>query len=57
MLPDYAERCHGECAMIDTAMLFGVLGWQAYAGRGETIGHYFGSSGTGQVIVDFSLGA
>jgi 3,4-dihydroxyphenylacetate 2,3-dioxygenase len=57
MLPDYAVRCHGECAMIDTAMLFGALGWQAYAGRGETIGSYFGSSGTGQVIVDFSLGA
>lgn len=55
MLPDYAERCHGECRMIDTAMLFGALGWDGYAGRGEVIGDYFGSSGTGQVNVDFSL--
>lgn len=55
MLPDYAERCYGECAMIDTAILFGMLGWESYSGRGEVIGEYFGSSGTGQVNVDFSL--
>jgi len=55
MLPDYAKLCQGECAMIDTAMLFGVLGWDGYRGRGEVLGEYFGSSGTGQVNVDFSL--
>jgi 3,4-dihydroxyphenylacetate 2,3-dioxygenase len=55
MLPEYAKHCYGECAMIDTAMLFGALGWDAYAGTGEVIGEYFGSSGTGQVNVDFEL--
>ncbi len=55
MLPDYAQRCYGECAMIDTAMLFGVLGWDRYGGRGEMIGDYFGSSGTGQCNVEFVL--
>lgn len=57
MLPDYAVHCRGECAMIDTAMLFGALGWDGYAGRGELIGQYFGSSGTGQCVVDFALPA
>lgn len=57
MLPDYAERCHGECRMIDTAMLFGALGWEGYRGRGELVGEYFGSSGTGQCVVDFQLAA
>jgi 3,4-dihydroxyphenylacetate 2,3-dioxygenase len=57
MLPEYAVRCHGECAMIDTAMLFGVLGWHAYKGRGEVVGEYFPSSGTGQAVVDFGLAA
>ena len=55
MLPDYIERCHGEASMADTSMLFGVLGWDDYAGRGELIGEYFGSSGTGQCNVEFSL--
>ena len=53
MLPDYADRCHGEAGMIDTAHLFGVLGWNAYQGTGELLGEYFGSSGTGQVNVIF----
>ncbi len=57
MLPDYAQRCYGECGMVDTAMLFGLLGWDTYAGKGEQIGDYFGSSGTGQVNVDFDLPA
>lgn len=57
MLPEYAQRCHGECGMIDTAMLFGLLGWSDYAGKGEVVGEYFGSSGTGQVNVDFTLAA
>jgi 3,4-dihydroxyphenylacetate 2,3-dioxygenase len=55
MLPDYAVRCSGEAAMGDTAMLFGALGWESYRGRGELLGEYFGSSGTGQCNVEFSL--
>ena len=55
MLPDYARHCRGECAMIDTAMLFGALGWEAYPGRGELIGEYFASSGTGQANIAFSI--
>lgn len=55
MLPDYARLCQGECGMIDTAMLFGALGWENYQGRGEVVGHYFGSTGTGQVNVEFSV--
>jgi 3,4-dihydroxyphenylacetate 2,3-dioxygenase len=31
------------------------LGWEGYRGRGEIVTPYFGSSGTGQVNVDFSL--
>jgi 3,4-dihydroxyphenylacetate 2,3-dioxygenase len=53
MLPDYRERCFGEVGMIDTAHLFGVLGWEAYKGSGEILGDYFASSGTGQVNVVF----
>jgi 3,4-dihydroxyphenylacetate 2,3-dioxygenase len=55
MLPDYALHCAGEAAMGDTAMLFGALGWERYRGRGELLGEYFGSSGTGQCNVDFTL--
>ncbi len=55
MLPDYAVHCRGECGMIDTAMLFGALGWDGYAGRIEVLTPYFGSSGTGQTIVDFTV--
>ena len=55
MLPDYAVKCAGEVNMIDTAHLFGALGWDAYQGRGELIGAYFGSSGTGQCNVVFDL--
>lgn len=55
MLPDYARLCQGECGMIDTAMLFGALGWESYQGMGELIGEFFGSTGTGQANVDFSL--
>ena len=53
MLPAYAERCRGECAMIDTAMLFGALGWSDYKGKAEIVTPYFGSSGTGQCNVAF----
>lgn len=55
MLPDYAKLCQGECGMIDSAMLFGALGWERYKGHGEVVGEYFGSSGTGQVNVDFAV--
>ena len=55
MLPDYSECCSGEGGMHDTAMLFGALGWDQYQGKGEIIGEYFPSSGTGQVNVVFSL--
>ncbi|WP_261844953.1 3,4-dihydroxyphenylacetate 2,3-dioxygenase [Aliamphritea ceti] len=55
MLPDYAQLCSGEGGMHDTAMLFGALGWDEYKGKGEIIGEYFPSSGTGQVNVVFSL--
>ncbi|MFD7657790.1 3,4-dihydroxyphenylacetate 2,3-dioxygenase [Actinosynnema sp. NPDC059797] len=54
-LPAYNERCAGEAAMADTAMLFGILGWDSYTGRGEQLCDYFPSSGTGQVIVDFPV--
>lgn len=55
MLPDYNRRCTGEGAMADTAMLFGLLGWRDYTGKGERLCPYFGSSGTGQVVVDFPI--
>lgn len=57
MLPDYAKLCQGECNMIDTAMMFGALGWDSFRGTGEVVGEYFGSSGTGQVNVDFQRAA
>ena len=49
MLPEYAEKCHGEGGMHDTAMLLGALGWDTYRGKAELVTPYFGSSGTGQV--------
>lgn len=55
ILPDYAKHCNGEGDMHDTVMLFAALGWDKYQGRGEVIGEYFPSSGTGQVNVVFSL--
>lgn len=55
LLPEYSEKCSGEAAMVDTAMLFGLLGWDAYEGTGEILCPYFPSTGTGQVVVDFSL--
>ena len=55
MLGDYARHCSGEGAMHDTAMLYGALGWDAYAGRCEVVTPYFPSSGTGQVNVIFPV--
>lgn len=57
MLPSFNERFSGEGAMADTAMLFGLLGWDAYQGTGEQLCDYFPSSGTGQVVVDFDVTA
>jgi 3,4-dihydroxyphenylacetate 2,3-dioxygenase len=47
-LPEYATKCSGDALMADTAMLFGVLGWESYAGMAEQLCDYFSSSGTGQ---------
>lgn len=55
MLGDYANFCCGEGSMHDTAMMFGALGWDKYTGKGELIGEYFPSSGTGQANVVFPV--
>ena len=49
LLPEYADKCHGEGFMHDTAMLLGALGWDKYTGKAEVVTPYFGSSGTGQI--------
>jgi len=56
LLPEYATKCSGEALMADTAMLFGLLGWEEYDGKAEQLCDYFPSSGTGQVNVEFHLG-
>lgn len=55
MLPQYAVHCSGEGNMHDTAMLFGLLGWDRYDGQGEIVTEYFPSSGTGQCNVVFPV--
>lgn len=55
MLPEYAELCHGEGKMHDTAMLLGVLGWDRYNKHVEVITEYFASTGTGQINAIFPL--
>ena len=55
LLPEYAEKCHGEGFMHDTAMLMGLLGWDRYQGQAEIITPYFGSSGTGQINAIFPV--
>lgn len=55
MLPQYARDCDGEGGMHDTAMLFGLLGWDGYRGCAEIVSPYFESSGTGQCNVLFPL--
>ncbi|HPY39861.1 MAG TPA: 3,4-dihydroxyphenylacetate 2,3-dioxygenase [Thiolinea sp.] len=55
MLPEYADKCHGEGFMHDTAMLLGALGWDQYRGKVEVVTPYFGSSGTGQINAIFPL--
>jgi 3,4-dihydroxyphenylacetate 2,3-dioxygenase len=55
MLPDYTTKCSGEALMADTAMLFGLLGWENYDGEAEQLCDYFPSSGSGQVNVEFHV--
>lgn len=55
MLPEYNEHCHGEGGMHDTAMLLGLLGWDAYDKPVEIVTDYFASSGTGQINAIFPL--
>ncbi len=55
MLPMYADKCHGEGFMHDTAMLLGALGWDKYQGKVEVVTPYFGSSGTGQINAIFPV--
>lgn len=55
MLPEYADKCHGEGFMHDTAMLLGALGWDQYRGKVEIVTPYFGSSGTGQLNAIFPV--
>jgi 3,4-dihydroxyphenylacetate 2,3-dioxygenase len=57
MLPEYSTLCKGEGLMADTAMLFGLLGWDKYDGASEQMCEYFASSGSGQVTVEFHLEA
>lgn len=45
----------GEGGMHDTAMLFGILGWDNYTGKGEVMTEYFPSSGTGQCNMVFPI--
>jgi 3,4-dihydroxyphenylacetate 2,3-dioxygenase len=53
MLPEYSTKCSGEGLMVDTHMLFGLLGWDKYAGETEILCPYFPSSGSGQVICEY----
>lgn len=55
ILPKYAKDCAGEGGMHDTAMLFGLLGWDSYTGCAEMMTEYFPSSGTGQCNVIFPV--
>jgi len=55
MLPEYASLCNGEGGMHDTAMLLGLLGWDAYDRPVEIVTDYFASSGTGQINAVFPL--
>lgn len=55
MLPEYADKCHGEGFMHDTAMLLGAMGWDKYTGKVEVVTPYFGSSGTGQINAIFPV--
>jgi 3,4-dihydroxyphenylacetate 2,3-dioxygenase len=53
MLPDYSTKCNGEALMVDTQMIFGLLGWDKYRGETEILCPYFPSSGSGQVVCEY----
>lgn len=55
MLPEYSTKCNGEGLMVDTHMIFGLLGWDKYAGETEILCPYFPSSGSGQVVCEYHL--
>lgn len=55
MLPLYAQLCHGEGLMHDTAMILGALGWDQYKTGVEVITDYFEAAGTGQVNAVFPV--
>lgn len=55
MLPEYADLCHGEGGMHDTAMLLGTLGWDRYDRPVEVVTDYFASTGTGQINAIFPV--
>ena len=55
LLPEYADKAHGEGYMHDTAMLLGALGWDQYRGQVEVVTPYFPSSGTGQINAIFPV--
>ena len=55
ILPTYNATCHGEGHMHDTAMLLGLLGWDAYDQPVEILTPYFASSGTGQINAVFPV--
>jgi 3,4-dihydroxyphenylacetate 2,3-dioxygenase len=55
MLPDYSTKCNGEGLMVDTHMIFGLLGWDKYEGETEILCPYFPSSGSGQIICEYHL--
>lgn len=55
MLPEYAQLCRGEGDMHDTAMLLGLMGWDAYREPVEIVTPYFASSGTGQINCIFPV--
>ena len=49
------SKIMGEGGIHDTAMLFGLLGWEKYDGKAEMFTDYFPSSGTGQCNVVFPV--
>jgi 3,4-dihydroxyphenylacetate 2,3-dioxygenase len=55
MLPDYSTKCNGEGLMVDTHMIFGLLGWDKYSGETEILCPYFPSSGSGQIIAEYHV--
>lgn len=55
MFDKYAKDCDGEGGMHDTAMLYGLVGWDNYEQDCEVVTEYFPSSGTGQCNVIFPV--